>query len=247
MSRLAPLTAYLPWHARDAAWRALAPLIIAAGVIGIPVYSFLFAPGRAGVTDPRGADMAMNIYNGGVPLALVLGAIILMNQVIALDREKQHFRFLLAHPVMPWAFYLQRFAVGLALYVAAAGVIPLVFSALVLDVPVLAVIKSAALFGLLIGSLAMLCGVLINKDGLLLIVVYVVSAMMYDLRKAGVLTSWLEDLARALPPVGLASEMRGQWMSGGAVDSSELLFVVAYAGGTLALALYLVKRLPLAR
>ena len=247
MKRLAPLFAYLPWHARDAVMRALAPVLIALGVIGIPVWAFFGSGDRGEVTDPRGAQMAVSIYQGGIPLVLAIGAIILMNQVVALDREKQHFRFLLAHPVAAWEYYLQRFAVGLVLFVAAIALVPLTFSALVSDVPVIALMKAAALEGLLVGALATLCGVLVNKDGLALIGVFLLSKILQDLDKVDQLASWIEPIARGLPPIALEGEIRQQLLSGTAVASGDLLHVVSYAIGMLAVALFLVKRLPLAR
>ena len=170
-----------------------------------------------------------------------------MNQVVALDREKQHFRFLLAHPVAAWEYYLQRFAVGLVLFVAAIALVPLTFSALVSDVPVIALMKAAALEGLLVGALATLCGVLVNKDGLALIGVFLLSKILQDLDKVDQLASWIEPIARGLPPIALEGEIRQQLLSGTAVASGDLLHVVAYAIGMLAVALFLVKRLPLAR
>jgi hypothetical protein len=247
MKRLAPLFAYIPWHARDSLMRALAPAILATGVIGIPVYAFLGASEQVSASDPRGADIALNIYNSGITLALVLGSIILVNQVVALDREKQHFRFTLAHPVAAWEFYLQRFIVSLVLFVAVCTLIPVVFSALVLDVNVLAVAQSAALYGLLLGALAMLCGVLFAKDGLVLIIMFVVTNVMQDLAKADALASWLEPIARALPPLDRLAALRGDWMRGIRGDSGDVLYVVIYGAGMLALSLFLVKRLPLAR
>lgn len=246
MSRLSPLLAYLPWHARDAVWRALAPVIIALGVIGLPVWAFASGSER-GLASTAVAQMTMNIYDGGMPLALTLGAIIFMNQVVALDREKQYFRFLLAHPVSAWELYLQRFVVGLALYVAAVALIPLAFGALVVEVPVVATVKAAALLGLLVGALATLCGVLVNKDGLALIGVFILARILQDLERVGQLASWLAPVARALPPVALEAELRRQWMQGIPVDGSDVMFVAAYAAGMLAVALFLVKRLPLAR
>lgn len=247
MKRLAPLFAYIPWHARDSLMRALSPAILALAMIGIPVYAFLGASDQISATDPRGADMALNIYNSGIPLALVLGGIILVNQVVALDREKQHFRFTLAHPVAAWEFYLQRFVVALALFVAASALIPVVFSALVLKVSVLAVVQSAVLYGALLGALAMLCGALFAKDGLVLIITYVVTNVMQDLLRADVLASWLKPVARGLPPLDRLADLRGDWMRGVPVDSGDVLYVAAYAAGMLALSLFLVKRLPLAR
>jgi len=247
MSRLAPLLAYIPWHARDALPRAIAPLLIAFGIIGIPVWAFVGGNAQVSVSDPRGADLAMQIYNGGLPLVLGIGAIILMNQVVALDREKQHYRFLLAHPVAAWEYYLQRFIVGLVLFVAAAAVVPILFSALAVDVPIIPLMKTAALEGLLVGALATFCGVLVNKDGVALIITFLLAKILQDLDRVDQLTWWLEPVARGLPPIALSGEIRSQLLSNTAVAQGDLLHVIGYAVGMLAVALFLVKRLPLAR
>jgi hypothetical protein len=70
---------------------------------------------------------------------------------------------------------------------------------------------------------------------------------MPDLAKAAALASGLEPIARALPPLERLAALRGDWMRGIRGDSGDVLYVVIYGAGMLALSLFLVKRLPLAR
>ncbi len=243
-----PIAGYLRWQARDSLLRAFTPVILFAGMGGVPLWSFTRTVGLGAMDRPGDAqNLALQIYGNTMPLAMTLGAVLLATGIPATDREKQYFRFLFAKPVVAWAFYLQQFLVSLALFVVAMTLVPLGFTALVTAAPVLAVTKSALVFGLLYGSLVVLCGALVNKDGVAFIVVAASSFMLQTLGKAGALPDWLAGIARGLPPFVVADGMRALWLAGEPVPIGDIMHVVGYSIGMLAAALFLVRRLPLAR
>jgi hypothetical protein len=243
-----PLAGYLRWHAQDALLRALTPVLLFLGMGGIPLWSFADRLGLEAMGRPGDAqDMALQIYRSTMPLAMTLGAVILASGLPATDREKQYFRFLFAKPVVAWAFYLQQFLVGLVLFVLAMTLVPIGFSAVVTDVPVLAVAKSAFVIALLFGSLVSLCGALVIRDGVAFGLVAALSTVLQQLDRARQLPAWLAQGADMLPPFVAADNARSAWLAGQSVATNDMVHVIGYSVGMLAAALFLVRRLPLAR
>lgn len=243
-----PLAAYARWHARDALGRAAVPVILFLGMGGIPLWSIaaqrsLGAMRAAGETHA----MATQIYTQTMSLAMTLGAFMLVGGLVATDRERQFVRFLFAAPVTPWRFYLQQFVIRLALFTACLALIPLGFRAIFFEVPVLPVIGSAALYGLLLGSLATLAGALFNRDGAVLLVTALVSSVLQQLNRADALPGWAAAVARALPPLGAADQIRTRWLAERALEGNDLVLVVAYSLGMLAAALWIIRHAPLTR
>lgn len=248
MSAADPLLGYVRWHAQDALLRAFTPVILFVGLGGIPLWAFANRLGLEAMGRPGEAqEIALQLYGNTMPLAMTLGAVILASGLPATDREKQYFRFLFAKPVVAWAFYLQQFLVGLVLFVLAMTLVPIGFSAVVTDVPVWPVVKSAFVFALLFGSLVSLCGALVLKDGVAFVLVAAVSAALQQLDKARQLPAWLSQVADMLPPFVAADGARSAWLAGQSVAMNDMVHVIGYSTGMLAAALFLVRRLPFAR
>lgn len=242
----APLTAYTQWHMRETLPRLATPIGLFLVLGALPLATFANSQGLAGLQVPGSAqNTAMQIYSQMLQLSITIGAIVIASGTIALDRERQYFRFLFSHPFSPWQFYLQKYLIGVLLFGITMMVIPLVFSWIVTPVPVLAVALACLLFGLIYGSLAMLCGALLNKDGLAFIGTIVVTGALQTSRQF--LPTWLAHLSDALPPFKVADDVRRALLSGGAVDTGDVIHVVAYSVGMLIAALVLVRRAPLAR
>lgn len=243
-----PLLGYLRWQAQDTLIRVLTPVLLFLLMAGLPLWSAAGAYGLAAMDRPGDAQRtALQIYSATMPIAMTLGALVLVSGLASTDREKQYFRFLFAKPVSVWRFYLQQFAVAVAMYVAAMSLIPLGFSAVVTAVPVVAVIKSAFVYALLFGSLLTLCGALVNKDGVAFVVTAVLASILQGLARGDDAPGWLDFLASALPPFLSADSLRTLWIAGQPVNPADVLHVVGYSVGMLAAALVLVRRLPLAR
>ena len=242
------LAGYLRWHAQDAVLRAVTPVILFLAMGGVPLWSFARTVGLTALDRPGDAQhVALQIYGNTMPLAMTLGALILAGGLPATDREKQYFRFLFAKPVVAWAYYLQQFVVRLALFVVAMTLVPVFFSLIVTEVPVLAVTRSAILLALLYGSLVVLCGALVTKDGVAFIAVAASSFVLQQLGRAGALPGWLALVAGLLPPFVTADAVRVLWLSGAPAAAEDIVRVIGYSIGMLVAALLLVRRLPLAR
>lgn len=241
-----PLLAYTRWHAIESLPRLLTPLGLFAFLGGISLWVARNSVGVEALQQPGQQQAAiLMMYSNALSFSITLGAIALAAGFIALDRERQHFRFLFSHPVVPWQHYLQRYVVSLLLFSLVLMIIPLWFRATFLEVPVLAVGASALLYALLYGSLALLCGALVNKDGIAFIGVVLIGNSLQQ--SAPALPAWLQHLASALPPFRVADTVRADLLASRAVDTGDLFHVVAYSVALLAAALFIVRRAPLAR
>jgi hypothetical protein len=242
------ILAYAPWHLRDGAAKALVPVGLFAALGGIPILVMARRAGLEALRTPgRWQDNAIQAYEQILPMALLLGAIVLMSGVASLDRDRQHVRFLFPRPVVPWALYLQQFVVSLALFVVAVTLIPLGFGAIIAEVPIAPVVKSAALLGFLYGSLGFLCGALLNRDGLLFIALIVLAGVLQQAERAGQLGRVWSMIAEALPPVAAAGQARIAWFADQSAATGDLRLVILYSAGMTVAALALVHWRPLVR
>ncbi len=239
---------YLRWQARDALPKALVPLGFFLLMVGLPLVAFLqrttLAVLRAGGDQQR---ILVQTYDQMLPVALLLGAVVLMSGVSSLDRERQHVRFLFSQPVTTWAYYVQYFAVATLLYVAASALLPALFGLIVTPVPVVPVIRAALLSAFFFGSLGFLCGALLNRDGIAFILVMILGGTLQQIDAAGQLSGFWTVVADVLPPVADASAVRSAWIDGRAADTEDLRLVLAYSLGMLVTALLLVRHRPLVR
>jgi len=161
-------------------------------------------------------------------LSMTLGALAVVSGVVAIDRERGYVRFLFSAPVRPWAYYLARFVVGLALFAACFAAVPLLFGAVVDAVPVFPVVQSALLYALFFGALVTFAGAITRFDGQVTIGVAVVAYLMQTIaREERNLPGWAGLLARALPPVVPLDGVRADWLAGRAADTADLVLVRA--------------------
>jgi hypothetical protein len=245
---LQPLLSYIPWHARDGVVRALTSPLTFALLAGIPLATVPIEGGLAAMaTDPQMRQFGTTLYLNVGSLAMTLGAVLQMSQVVALDRERQFFRFLFAHQVAPWTYYLQRFVVGVLLFTALFMLVPIVYSQVVLTVNILGALRAAVLFGAFIGSLALLCGAFTKRDGLALIIVYLTAATIQPPQVYAALPTWAQWFSKILPPAHAAGEVRDAWLRGADAVSADLWLTLGWTAGMLAAALFVIRRLPLAR
>ncbi len=247
MSGTSPL-AYVRWHARDSLLRSLVPLFLFTAIAALPIRALVK---RSGMDAVRvGGELnqpILQIYSQALTLAMTLGAVLLLSGFVAQDRERGHVRFLFAAPVVPWQHYLTRAIVSIAMFTAMFASIPLVFSWIVVPVEIVGVLQSALLYATLYGGLALLAGALVNKDGVVFILLVVATSILQQLDKGELLSQPLAGVARALPPLVLADTVRSRWLAGEAPLTGDLVHVALYALAMIAVALFVIRRTPLAR
>lgn len=242
--------AYARWHARDASFRAVTPMLLFIAIAGLPIWSVF---GRSGIEAIRApGELHQNVaqlYSQMMTLAMTLGALLVASGFVALDREKGHVRFLFSTPVVAWQFYLQRYLIGVAAFVACYSLVPLGFGWLVFPVPVAAVVASTALYAFLLGSLAMLAGAITRHDGGVVIGVTLVGSILQALVRTAEdgLPAWMFWLSKVLPPIDTADQLRTAWLTGTSYATSDLTLVLGWSLAMLVVGLFTIKRAPLVR
>lgn len=245
---LRPLLAYLPWQARDMALRGLAPLAIMLTVGGIPIWAFLHRQGTVDLAnDARQAEFVVAVYQSVATLAITLAAFLFMSSSIALDRDKQHVRFFFSQQVSPVAYYLQRFGVGMVMFVALFGLAPLGVELFLTDIHVLGSLAALAVSLVLIGGLTVLAASLTNRDGLFLILAFVIIRTLQQLAAQDILSEWMRPIVRGMPPIETMSQLSKSLVEGTAVQATDVVHVVGYGLGMLAAGLLVMRRAPLVR
>lgn len=239
---------YVPWQARDILPRAFVPMALFLVFAGIPIAGMLsMGDTPNGVAPENIGSFLRAAYIGVAPLCMTLGAFMFMTQGPAVDRERQFVRFLFAQPVAPAAFYLQRFVVGLLLFIACFLPVPLVMRAYGAEIPIVGSIVAMGASLVLIGGLTTLCAALVNKDGLLLIVVYLLTQLAQRLSGQGILWEWARPIARGLPPVESLGMVVKSLLEATDWPVTDLVHVFGYGIGLLVAGLLVIRRAPLAR
>lgn len=245
---LRPLLAYLPWQAREMAVRGLAPLAILLVVGGIPTYAFLNGQDVVDLANnSTQADTVKAIYQSVASLAITLGAFLFMSSSVALDRDKQHVRFFFSRQVNPVNYYLQRFVVGMLLFLALFGIVPGAIELFMTDVNVLGSIGAFAISLVLIGGLTVLAAALTNRDGLALILSFVIIRTLQQLSTQDLLPDWMEPVARGLPPIETMAQLSKALVEGNTFQTTDLIHVVGYGLGLLVAGLIVMRRSALVR
>lgn len=245
---LRPQLAYLPWQARDLLVRALAPLLVFAVVGGLPMFFWLREQEVIDlVNNGQQADFVRGVFESVSGLAIVLGAFLFMSQSVALDRDRQYLRFLFSQPVAPHLFYLQRFLVGLVLFLAVYAPVPLIIDGFLVDVATGGTLAAMAIALTLVGGLTVLAGAISHRDGLVVILVYIVSRTMQQLSEQDLIADWLDPVVAALPPIQVMSSLNQALIAGASWEWSAVFHSVGYGLGMLAVGLYIIRRAPLVR
>lgn len=241
---LRPLLAYAPWQLREMGVRALAPLLMFAVLVALPLWATL----GAGVSDAGAQTMKLRLFQSMAGLCVLIGGFLVTNSTISTDRERQHVRFLFAHPVSPVAFYLQRYVVGTLAVSSVFMVGPMVYSAAVIEVPVWGALQAILLGCLFYGALSLLAGAITAKDGAVVIAVFLVGSVTQQLTAADTAPQAVRLVATILPPVNDVGD-HIRFLLGGRVGRNPMPLwgVGLWTAGMLAAALALVRRGPMVR
>lgn len=245
---LRPLIAYLPWLARDLAVRALAPLFVLLILGGLPLYAMLSSQEVVDLANnAQQADAVRQMVSGIAPLGIALAGFLISTQGVALDRDRQHVRFLFSHQVAPWTFYLGRLVLGILVFNAVFAVAPLIVEFALLDIRVFGMLAALTLQLVLVGSLGVLCASLTHRDGLALVLSYFVIRTFQQLSASDVLVDWADPIVRGLPPLETLNSLVRAFIVGTDFQWTDVVHVVGYGLGLLIAGLLVIRRAPLVR
>lgn len=246
MSR-ARLGRYALYQMRDyAIERGLVTALLLALTLGPPLFIVTHEQGPGWGRGAGGAAfIARILVDIAVPLS-TLAVLFAVNGIASLDRQRGYFRFLFAKPLSVPAYYAQDFAVrfvgvlvvsalsGLTISVGSGGAFPWNLVAYV------------ALVYVLLGSVGFLLSALVQFDGLVLVLVWFVSAIVFQIRAS--YPRWVPDaVVWVVPPVDGLDLARNAWLGGiGAFPAADLWWVIGYGAACFVLGLVVLRRRPLA-
>jgi len=169
------------------------------------------------------------------------------NGIVAQDRQKGFFRFLFSKPVPVPGFYGSAYLIHAVLATAGAAAVASGIGWYATPQPVLGVAMACALTFALLGSLLFLLSTLSYQDGLLFIVVWVLTLILRQVEPTMKAGHWLHTAVRVLPPTQHLDAVRDALYAGQPWQATDLWHVLAYGGTCLVLAAVALRKLPLAR
>ena len=248
--RYKPLLGYARFQLGDyLLQRAAVAVVMVVFVAGLPLWGML--RGQPDVFgNPANAGLAMQLYTGTVALFLPIGAFLAGAGIISADRHQGFFRFYFSKPVNVVAFYAQTYLLHGAVFIALFGALTWGWGALTIHVSVHRAMEAATLTFVLVGGLGLLFSVLLRFDGLLVVLVYLVSMTLQQvvsLPGKPRLPEGAVQLAKVLPPVYKMDQVRNHLYAAEAISAADVWHVVGYGLGAFALGLLLLRKLALSR
>jgi hypothetical protein len=229
--------------------RAAVALVMVVFVAGLPLWGMLRGEPDL-FKNPGSAVLAMQLYTGTVALFLPVGAFLAGVGIISADRHQGFFRFYFSKPVNVVAFYAQTYLLHGVVFIALFGALTWGWGALTIHVSVHRAMEAAALTFVLVGGLGLLFGVLLRFDGVLVVLVYLVSMTLQQIVSLPGklrLPEWAVQLAKVLPPVHKMDQVRNHLYAAEAISAADVWHVVGYGIGAFALGLFLLRELALSR
>ena len=229
--------------------RAAVALVMVVFVAGLPLWGMLRDEPDL-FKNPNNAVLAMQLYTGTVALFLPVGAFLAGVGIISADRHQGFFRFYFSKPVNVVAFYAQTYLLHGLVFIALFGALTWGWGALTIHVSVHRAMEAAALTFVLVGGLGLLFGVLLRFDGVLVVLVYLVSMTLQQIVSLPGklrLPEWAVQFAKVLPPVHKMDQVRNHLYAAEAISAADVWHVVGYGIGAFALGLFLLRKLALSR
>lgn len=242
--------AYARWQAVDALWQRLAlplgltTLFTVAGFYSMrnmgPLRPDVWATDEGVRFSGMMLRQAMSMF---IPLAVLMGT----NGIVAHDRQKGFFRFYFSKPVPVPGFYLSAFVTHGVLASAGAALIAALIGWYSTPQHVLGVAMACGLTFALLGSLLFLLSALTYQDGLVFILVWVLTLILRQIEPGMVPGHWLHTAVRVLPPTHRLDLVRDALYAGQPTQAADVWHVLAYGGACFVLAVIALRKLPLAR
>jgi len=234
--------------------RASLPIILVVFAAGLPLYVTKVMPGFW--QTPQGVAQAETIFRSTVTLFLPVGAFLASVNLISIDRQQGHVRFLFSKPVNLLGYYGQAFLLHGVTYTLLFGLITWLFGLASAPIPVIPAMEAAVLTFVMIGSLGFMLGALTRYDGGIIALVYLVASLTQQVvaQTSEFASSKLDDLpaavrflAAVLPPAYNLDRIRTALYTASIVDTTMLVHVLGYSAGAIVIGVIALRRLPLAR
>lgn len=243
------LGAYSLWQLRDYALTTsgLGTLLIPF-VLGVfPLLITKYVATKAGASAAEAQNAYLGAFMLFVAIFATVGPMLTVAQVVSADRQPGLTRFVFSKPVNVSAYYLQAWLVRGAGLMAIALLLTQVVNQFVAPVPWREALGAVAVAWVLIGGLGFLLSVLFARDIAVLLILFLGVTTLDSLRQNVPTATWVKPVLAVMPPFHRLDEIRDALLRGTPMPSAELWHALIFGAACVALATYLVRRLPLVR
>ena len=240
---------YALWQWRDYALGPMIWTVVAVFMIGVfPLIMMKVHSAEMNIPTGQQGSMFLTAYDSMVGVLAFIGSFLAVSRFVSKDRTPGLTRFLFAKPVGVTHYYLQTWVLRMGTLVIVALITAVLINAYIFPVQIGGTVASVGASVLLIGGVGFLLSVLTAQDTLLLIAVYLIPDMLDGLQT--VLPKWkwlLSGVLTVMPPMHKLDDLRHALIHQTPLSQGLLWHVVLYGAGSLVLASYLVRRMPLVR
>lgn len=242
------LGGYALWQLRDYAMGPLVATALLVVVISVfPMWMIAHVARGAGASPADVGRQIPQLFDTMIGFIATLGPIIGVAGMVSSDRQPGLSRFLFSKPVSVSAYYLQAWLVrgaGLLLLTLAAT---LFVNQAIAPVAWKEAVAVVAICWVLIGGLGLLISVLVSRDPTALFIVYLIPTVLESIRTGVPRWTWVKPVLTVLPPTHRLDDLRRSILAHAPLDQGDFWHVIVFGAASVALAAYLVRRLPLVR
>lgn len=243
------LGAYALWQAGDYLLGPAIWTVFVAGVLGVfPMIMFQAQMSHANVPAGQLDTMMAQRLDAFIGILAFFGPMLAVNGLVSKDRAPGLSRFLFAKPVGVAQYYAQAWVIRGGLLLAVTALSVAAVNSFLMKVALLPALGTVGVSWLLIGGAGLLVSVLTAQDTGVLIVVYLLPDLLDGMPQVAPSMNWLwKPLLEVMPPMHRLDEIRRSLFGSGPIPGGDIWHAALYGVACVALAAYLVRRLPLVR
>jgi ABC-type transport system involved in multi-copper enzyme maturation permease subunit len=241
------LGAYALWQLRDYMMGPGAGTFLVGLVILIPMFIAKRVMGPDSASPEQVARMLTQMFDQFVGLIAIAGPILGVAGMASADRHPGLSRFLFSKPIRVHEYYGLMWLVRGVSFLAITAVVSLIVNTFVVAVPIVDALAAASVAWILIAGVGLLISATVPRDVAVVFMVYMVPTILEMIVNGKNPWWWAKPLLTVMPPMHRLDELRQALLTGGSVVTSDVWHMVLYGAASLALAAYLVRRLPLVR
>ena len=243
------LGAYASWQFRDYALTTsgLGTLLVPFMLSVFPMLIMKYVVTKSGATAAQAENAYGTQFQVFVSTLALVGGMLTVAGLVSADRRPGLTRFLFSRPINVSTYYVQAWLVRGAGLLLIALVLAQTVNVFVTHAAWREAIAAVGVAWILIGGFGLLLSVLVTRDIPVLLVFYLIVTILEQIRKNVPTADWVKPVLAIMPPFHLLTPLQTALLRGTPVPAGDLWHVLIFGAACVALATYLVRRLPLVR
>jgi ABC-type transport system involved in multi-copper enzyme maturation permease subunit len=241
------LGAYALWQLRDYASGPMIWTMLAVAVFGVfPLVVMKIH--AADLPEMGSGGMYRQAFEGFVAVFGFLAPMLAVARIVSKDRSPGLTRFVFAKPVGVRQYYAQAWIVRTSAAILIAALTGALINQFIGDVPWGRGLEVVGICWVLVGGVGLLLSVLTKMDTGLLIAVYLIPDVLSQLISVRPAWSWwAKPVLTIMPPMHRLDEIRHAILTEAPFPQNDVIHALLYGAGCAAVAILLVRKLPLVR